>query len=61
MIVVLVISFMLSGQHVQRHESMPNLSACWRQASERMQEIRAAHPEITQIGIGCAVNDGDPI
>jgi hypothetical protein len=60
-IITLVIVFTVMGQSFERREMMPNLPACWQRAPERMNEIQKAHPGITKIGVGCTIDDGEPV
>jgi hypothetical protein len=51
--IAMLIVFTIGGQNFERHEPMPNLATCWQRAPERMNALLAAHPEITNLAVGC--------
>jgi hypothetical protein len=59
--IAMLIVFTIGGQNFERREPMPNLATCWQRAPERMNALLAAHPEITNLAVGCVINNGDPI
>ena len=62
MFITLVITMVVAGRDVERHQTMTSLEQCWVEARKTMDEMRHHHPDakITKIGIGCVVDDGDP-
>jgi len=63
-IVTLVIIMTVGGQDYERRESMTSRTECWEQAKLRMESLLESkiegHERVTQIGIGCVADSGNP-
>jgi hypothetical protein len=57
MIVTLVITMVIAGHDVERHEKIASLPECWDRARAVMEHIRE-HVDVTQVGVGCVVDAG---
>ena len=65
MIITLVITMVVGGHDVERHQPMASIEECWHEARMIMDEMRTQHDHdganITKIGIGCVMDAGDPV
>jgi hypothetical protein len=61
-IITLVITMVVGGHDVERHQPMSSMKQCWIEARKTMAEMQFSHDnaKITKIGIGCVVDGGDP-
>ncbi len=61
-VVILVITMTVGGHDIERNERIKSLSECWDRAKVTMEELRTKHTDvpITKIGIGCAIDLGNP-
>jgi len=52
----------VGGHDIERNERIKSLSECWDRAKVTMEELRTKHTDvqITKIGIGCAIDLGNP-
>ena len=62
MIITLVITMVVGGHDVERHQPMASVEQCWVEAAKVMDEMRFRHvgAGISKIGIGCVVSEGEP-
>lgn len=64
MFITLVITMVVGGHDVERHQPMSSVDQCWVEAQKIMDEMRSNHnhdgAKISKIGIGCVIDDGDP-
>lgn len=59
--IFLVVIMTIGGQDYERREPMPNIEVCWARAAERWGEITKQHPDAVGVGVGCTVQNGDPV
>jgi hypothetical protein len=61
-IITLVITMIVGGQDIERHQPMASIEQCWHEAQMVMDEMMHHHldAKVTKIGIGCVVDAGDP-
>jgi hypothetical protein len=59
--IFLVTIMTIGGMDYERREPMLNIESCWARAAERWNEIVKLHPEATGVGVGCAIQNGDPV
>jgi hypothetical protein len=57
-IVTLVITMVLAGHDVERHERIESLNECWDRAKAVMEHIRE-NVDVTKVGVGCVVETGE--
>lgn len=58
--IFLVVIMTIGGQDFERREPMPNIRACWERAVETWESLQKQHPEVTGMGVGCSIANGEP-
>lgn len=62
-VITLVVTMVVDGRDFERHERLGSLPICWEKAQQTMESIRTSEHHgisITNVGVGCVIEIGDP-
>lgn len=62
MIITLVVTLIVDGHDLGRHEKMTSIEACFMAAQKTVAEMLSVnHNDVTFVGAGCTIEKGEPL